>query len=469
MDEQLIRQIDELIDADRANIAADVIRLVNIRSVREAPLPGAPFGEGPQRLLEEVMALGADRGFVTRDYGTGVVSLSPDEGEIDLGIWAHGDVVHEGIGWNYDPYNAVEYKGCIIGRGATDNKGQLVAILRLLEIFKKLGISLRYNPALFVGSNEETAMAEVHNTPEKADVKAFLRNNPAPRLSLVPDSGFPVGYGGKGCVRARIIAKTPWDGVRLEAGKDDSPGKAEAWIPMGEFTDTADCTVERCADGTLKLTANTAPVHCAHPKADGNMITVITDAMLSSGTLSEGDRKKAEFLRAVSTDVCGELFGIDCRSGTMGNLTLAMVDVRHVNGRPEMGINIRYPIETDYESIRRGLERVSGLHGFEIAGIQAGTEPYLLDRDWDVIDELTRISNEVCGADSRPYTVGGGTYAHVLPNALVYGMNGCLPPDDFEPGYGGAHGKDESVSLDRLQRGMRIYARALLKLNEMEW
>ncbi len=108
MDEQLIRQIDELIDADRANIAADVIRLVNIRSVREAPLPGAPFGEGPQRLLEEVMALGADRGFVTRDYGTGVVSLSPDEGEIDLGIWAHGDVVHEGIGWNYDPYNAVE-------------------------------------------------------------------------------------------------------------------------------------------------------------------------------------------------------------------------------------------------------------------------------------------------------------------------------------------------------------------------
>jgi len=469
MDEQLIRQIDELIDLDRANIAADVIRLVNIRSVREAPLPGAPFGAGPQRLLEEVMALGADRGFVTRDYGTGVVSLSPNEGEIDLGIWAHGDVVHEGIGWNYDPYNAVEYKGCIIGRGATDNKGQLVAILRLLEIFKKLGISLRYNPALFVGSNEETAMAEVENTPEKADVKEFLRRYPAPRLSLVPDSGFPVGYGGKGCVRVRIIAKTPWDAVRLEAGKDDSPGKAEAWIPMGELTDTADCTVERCADGTLKLTANTAPVHCAHPKADGNMITVITDAMLSSGTLSEGDRKKAEFLRAVSTDVCGELFGINCRSGTMGNLTLAMVDVRHVNGRPEMGINIRYPIETYYESIRRGLERVSGLHGFEIAGIQAGTEPYLLDRDWDVIDELTRISNEVCGADSRPYTVGGGTYAHVLPNALVYGFNGCLPPDDFEPGYGGAHGKDESVSLDRLQRGMRIYARALLKLNEMEW
>ena len=27
----------------------------------------------------------------------------------------------------------------------------------------------------------------------------------------------------------------------------------------------------------------------------------------------------------------------------------------------------------------------------------------------------------------------------------------------------------ESVSLDRLQRAMKIYARALLALNEMEW
>lgn len=468
MDEQLIRQIDELIDADRANIAADVIRLVNIRSVREAPLPGAPFGEGPQRLLEEVMALGADRGFVTRDYGTGVVSLSPDEGEIDLGIWAHGDVVHEGIGWNYDPYNAVEYKGCIIGRGATDNKGQLVAILRLLEIFKKLGISLRYNPALFVGSNEETAMAEVENTPEKADVKEFLRRYPAPRLSLVPDSGFPVGYGGKGCVRVRIIAKTPWDAVRLEAGKDDSPGKAEAWISTDSYIEAQGCDTEKYAGG-IKLTANTAPVHCAHPKADGNMITVITDAMLKSGLLSENDAQKAAFLKAVSTDVAGEMFGIACQNGIMGNLTLAMVDVRHKNGRPEMGINIRYPMETTYERIAEGLRTLAEANGFEIAGIQRGTDPYLLDRDWDVIGELTKIANEQCGSDSKPYTVGGGTYAHVLPNALVYGMSGCLPPDDFAPGFGSAHGKDESVSLDRLQRGMRIYARALLRLNEMEW
>ena len=68
-----------------------------------------------------------------------------------------------------------------------------------------------------------------------------------------------------------------------------------------------------------------------------------------------------------------------------------------------------------------------------------------------------------------PYTLGGGTYAHHLPNAYVFGMNGCLPPDDFPKGKGGAHGVDESVSLARLQRAMRIYARALLLLNDLDW
>ena len=117
-----------------------------------------------------------------------------------------------------------------------------------------------------------------------------------------------------------------------------------------------------------------------------------------------------------------------------------------------MGINIRYPIGTTYEKIAEGLSRVAEANGFEIAGIQRGTDPYLLDKNWDVITELNKIANEQCGTDSAPYTVGGGTYAHVLPNALVFGMNGCLPPDDFAPGFGSAHGKDESVSLDRLQR-----------------
>ena len=175
MNQELIKKIDELIEADRANIAADVIKLVNIRSVREEPLPGAPFGAGPRKVLDTVLEMGKERGFETFDYNkAGVVSLALKQGEIDLGVWAHGDVVHEGIGWNYEPYNAIEYKGCIIGRGSTDNKGQLVAILRIMQIFKQLGIELKYNPALYVGSNEESGMQDMIGIPGNEDAQGFL-------------------------------------------------------------------------------------------------------------------------------------------------------------------------------------------------------------------------------------------------------------------------------------------------------
>ena len=95
--------------------------------------------------------------------------------------------------------------------------------------------------------------------------------------------------------------------------------------------------------------------------------------------------------------------------------------------------------------------------------------PYLLDKDWPVITRLNAIANEITGQDRAPYTLGGGTYAHRLPNALAFGMDGSLPPEDFPKGRGSAHGLDECVSLDRLQRAMKIYARTLLALNEMEW
>ena len=72
-----------------------------------------------------------------------------------------------------------------------------------------------------------------------------------------------------------------------------------------------------------------------------------------------------------------------------------------------------------------------------------------------------------CGRE--PFTLSGGTYANRLPNAYVFGTNANLAPKDFPKGHGSAHGVDESVSLERLQRAMRIYARALLRLNELDW
>ena len=109
MNTELLKKIDEAIEASERALVADIIRLVNIRSEEGDPLPGAPFGEGPRAVQDEVIRMGEAIGLHTKDYGCGVVSLAREDRAPDLGIWLHGDVVPAGTGWRFDPYNAVVY------------------------------------------------------------------------------------------------------------------------------------------------------------------------------------------------------------------------------------------------------------------------------------------------------------------------------------------------------------------------
>ena len=442
MHEALIQQIDREIENVREALAKDIIRLVNIKSVKGAPQPGAPFGIGPKEMLDAVIKLGEREGFLPTRYTDSVISIATQEGEPDLGIWLHGDVVHEGEGWSFDPYHAIEYKGCIVGRGATDNKGQLCAIFHLLKIFRDLNIPLRYKTALFVGSNEESG---------KNDVKDFKTRYTPPRLSLVPDASFPVGYGGKGGLNLVLRAKKPLKGITITAGQVDAPFKAEAEV----FGRT--------------IVTNSMPRHLSSPDPNGNMITQLADQLLEDPQLAPEDRPMVEFFRRMTLDIHGDGLGLNIPSKTMSGTVIVANRIDMVDGCPQMYLRVRYPIELSCETIIASVEAAAAECGMEIAKVDRYMEPYLLDKNWPVVTRLAEIANEITGDNKQPYIIGGGTYAHELPNALAFGMDGSLPPEDFPKGKGSAHGLDECVSLDRLQRAMRIYARALLALNEMEW
>ena len=442
MNEALLKQIDQEIENVREALARDIIHLIGIRSVKGEPEPGAPFGPGPRAMLDAVVKLGEREGFVPTRYTDSVISIATQEGEPDLGIWLHGDVVHEGIGWNFDPYQATEYKGCIVGRGATDNKGQLCAIFHLLKIFRDLNIPLRYKTALFVGSNEESG---------KNDVKDFCTRYRPPRLSLVPDASFPVGYGGKGGLNLALRAKKPLQGITITAGQTETPFRAEAE-----------------AFGRTIVT-NSMPRHLSSPDPNGNMITSMAEQLLAEPQLAPEDRPVLEFFKRMSLDIHGDSLGLNIPSKTMSGTVIVANRIDMVEGCPQVYLRVRYPIELSCETILAAVEAAAQAHGLEIVQANSYMKPYLLDKDWPVVTRLAEIANEITGDNKQPYIVGGGTYAHELPNALAFGMDGNLTPEDFPKGRGSAHGLDESVSLDRLQRAMRIYARALLALNEMEW
>ena len=455
MDRESIRQwterIDREIEACRPQLIEDTVRMIAVKSVKGEPQPGAPFGPGPRAMQEEALRMGREAGFYTEDYRVGVVSLALKPGQPDLGIWLHGDVVPEGDGWEHPPYRATQFKGCIIGRGATDNKGQLAAIFRILTIFKALGVPLSYNPALYVGSDEESGMHDMIGVPGQPGAEGFLNVARAPRLSLVPDGSFPVGYGGKGSVTVVIRSREPLHGLTLTAGLPEDPGKAEAVT----------------ASGTV--VTRTPPRHGAHPDPNGNMITRLMERLLEDPATDPADRPLLDYFRQVSLDTGGKGFGIDVPSAHMPPATVNARKIVTEDGCPAMTLNIRYPIELTAEEIADRITESAEKAGARVVSAEKGTPAYLLDPESPLVVRLTEISNAVTGENRPPYTMGGGTYAHRLPNAYVFGMDGCLKPEGYPAGRGGAHGLDELVSVDRLQRAMRIYARALLELDGMEW
>ncbi len=468
MDTLLLNIIDELIDASRDELARMTIELVNIRSVAEDPLPGAPFGAGPRRVLDKMLEWGHEEGFACTDYNVGVISLAEENKQPDLGIWLHGDVVHEGEGWNFDPYNAVEYKGCIIGRGATDNKGQIAAIFQLLKLFRKLGIKLKYNPALYIGSNEETGMKDIIGIPGNPDARGFINVCTPPRISLVPDSGFPVGYGGKGGLNLTLRSKSPLHGFTLTAGLKEAPGRATAVFESATLPDELPrCTVTK--DGATTVFTETPPVHGAHPNPNGNMITLMSEALLGCDAVATEDRYILEFAHTLSLDIHGKFLGIDTPEDPQHPLTVFAHRITCDNDGVTVFVNIRYPAVTNVERIVDGIRKVSEAHGFTVDTVTPGVSAYVLDPDGPILKTLCDVANSVTGDNAKPFYLSGGTYAHRLPNGYAFGMSGNLPPEDFPKGRGGAHGVDECVSLARLQRAMRIYARALLALNEMDW
>lgn len=423
--------LDSLITDSRAQVVADTIRLVNIPSEEVS---------GAACVQQAVMEMAIRDGLFVKDYGCGVVSVSLYDRAPDLGIWVHADVVPAGDGWTRDPYDAYEYNGCIIGRGATDNKGQLAAIYRLLCLFKQQGMQLSYNPALYIGSNEESGMK---------DVIAFLETCTPPALSLVPDDGFAVGYGGKGALYLSVRAHHPFADLRVSAGEDASPGTATAVF----------------ADGTT-LSAHTPPRHASNPDPGGNMITRLCEQLLNTDKTAADDRAVLEVFRRISLDTDGSFLGIRTAHSALGDLTVYAKSIVDCDGCPSLVLNIRYPVGITCEQLVERIDRAVAPYGCTVCDLRRGVDPYLHDPESAVVRLLCDVANAVTGENAKPHTLGGGTYAHRLPNAYPYGTDANVPPADFAKGKGGAHGIDEAASIDRLLRAMRVYARALLALDQ---
>lgn len=464
-------KIKNWIAAHREEMIADIVKLVRIKSVSDASSPIKPYGQGCLDALHEMLHMAEGYGFAVKNYSNiiGEIDLGYD-GE-DISFWGHLDVVPEGSGWDYPPYEGIVEHGLIIGRGAQDNKGQTVAVLYVMRCIKELGIPLKHNLKLFVGTNEEAGMN---------DLTWFLEHYPAPPFSIIADSNYPVCFGEKGIVTARFTGPALsenvmdiWGGVSTNVVPEKAGATVRATAQLQQSLDILrqTLTVEQTENGYSLLAAGSAG-HTAFPQHTVNAIHILTHALCESNALLPEDTRILSFFDRINDDCYGTALGIDFEDDVSGKLTCVGSMIGMQDGAPVLTINIRYPVTGEIDGILEKLQTAADDAGFKLTLSQVDPAHYF-PKEHPVVDILTNVFCDITGLDQKPFVLPGGTYSRKLKHAISFGMGftGEDHPDRkgyFRPGHGGAHGADESTVIEQLLLSIRIYAEGLLAIDDLD-
>ncbi|MBR7094771.1 MAG: Sapep family Mn(2+)-dependent dipeptidase [Clostridia bacterium] len=462
--------IFEYLASHREAMLSDLATLVAIPSVRGDGEEGMPFGREVDAALRAAEALFAREGFATERDPLGRYALVHfGEGEREIALLAHLDVVPAGEGWTLTaPFVPRLVDGCLVGRGAHDNKGGVVASLYLLMALRDLGLAPACRVTVFLGAAEETGMEDAH---------AFAERTPLPNVALVPDNDPPLSIGEKGRVTAWLVSPAELSTVREITGGtaynvvlDTATARllySEALLAelSAAVAEREDMTLTAVPDaGELTLTCRGIAAHASHPDGSRNAAAELCALLASCSTLSFDERGVLAAAALFTKDPHGGTLGIAGEDGPFGRRTAVCGMVRTQASRLFLSEDIRFgvPFSTLSDDLFEGVDG----EDYELC-LTSCDEPF--DHgDGDplaarLMDAFRRLTGDTA---ATPYRSGGGTYARCLPRAyscgLLYRETGDASPLALPAGHGDPHTPDEYVSGEELVRGTRILAEYLL-------
>lgn len=472
-------EIRNWIQQKMPDITEDLKRICRIRSVAQVNnTDNPPYGKGCQDVLQEMLCIGKENGFQIHNYDNYVGRITyPGKKEKNIGIWAHLDVVEEGNDWDYSPYEPVVKDGYFIARGCQDNKSSAIIGLYALKYMKEHEILPEHTMELYLGTCEEQGMY---------DIDYFLEHYQAPALSLVPDSGFPVCLGERGSFNGELTCNQACSNQVLEVECDCElytvPDKvslsmrysAEAWEKCKSYQEgnyKADGTGIRAEvlaeEDKIRITAIGISTQASNPSKGINALSLLADFVCERELLDKKDTGVFAFIKDINKDYKGTALNVYCEDELSGPVNLVATRLRLCDKHLVIDFISKYPItQNEFPFVTRASD-IACERGFTLKTTRFAKANYF-DPNRPEVQILTKVSNEVLEREDTPFVMSGGTYARKLPNAFAFGTGMPLPPrskDIFRPGHGDYHQPDESISLERICKGLEIYIKGLLQID----
>ena len=459
----------KLIDSYKDDIIKSTQDIVAIRSVEDEPKEDMPFGEGPCKALQFAIDLAEEMGFKTKNFDNYVAHADLGDGEETVGILVHLDVVPEGDGWTYPPYGGEIHDGKIYGRGTVDDKGPAIACMYAMKALKESKVPLSKKIRIIFGTNEETGWG---------CMKHYFAHEKAPDMAFTPDAEFPVIHGEKGIIVFDLVKKLDSNNCGGITLKDLKGGNAPNMVPdyceavlesnnpsiieekFNKFVNTTKypLSIEK-SENEVKIIAKGISAHGSTPEKGENAISYIMSFL---GEIFEGECDICEFIRMYNEKIAfkhhGEGIGCGFEDDVSGKLNFNPGMIRLEENEIKLTINVRYPIKSSAEEVYDGIRDSLRGTNIELVEGKEDTKPLYVPKDNFLVKKLMDVYREQTGdKDSEPITIGGGTYARAMDNAVAFGP---VFPGQKEV----AHQKNEFISIEHLMKITKIYAHALYEL-----
>lgn len=450
---------DELIKATQ--------KVLQVKSVQGEAKPGMPYGEGPAKALECALEIAKSLGFKTVNIDNQVGYAEYGDGEEYVGVLGHLDVVPEGDGWEFPPYAAEIHDGKIFARGATDDKGPIMAALYGLKAIVDLGFTMSKSVRIIFGTNEETGSNEIGY---------YLKKEKPPVAGFTPDAEYPIINGEKGVVvfdlHKEFSAKADGETnvVYVKGGNAHNivPNFCEAAVRTSlksaiidkceEFSNRTGYELKTEEKGELVIIkAYGIAAHGSIPHEGKNAISEIL-AFLGELNLEKSDLSDyITFLNNhIGMETDGESFGVAMKDEISGKLSfnLGIIDLNENGGRAT--IDIRYPVTCKFEELSKNANAAVENTGIKIENMDHA-KPLYFPKDSELVKTLQKVYKEQTGNEPKLLAIGGGTYAKEMPNIVAFG-----PIFPGEPDVD--HKVNEYIKIDDLTLNAKIYAHTIYEL-----
>jgi succinyl-diaminopimelate desuccinylase len=409
----------------------------------------------------------------TENFGGYAGHAEYGEGEEAIAILVHMDVVPEGSGWSHDPYGGEVIDGRIYGRGTSDDKGPAVAAIYGLKAVMESGEKFNRKVRIIIGCDEESG--------RWACMEHYFKHNEMPVCGFSPDADFPIINSEKGilifhlekefekveeCSCGALVIK------RIEGGNKVNmvPDYCECELEMKrDYVDRIQKTIEYMKEkNNAKLEADFKGESCiiksygisAHgstPEKGVNAISQLIHYLCKLPLRVSEQTAYINFLdEHIGMETDGTSFGVAMSDEVSGKLVFNLGTINVTEEKGSIGINVRYPVTKTSSDVYDVIREKIVPAGIKLI-VGDGKDPLYVPADNFMVKALQKVYEDVTGEKAVLISIGGGTYARAIKNAVAF----CpLFPGREET----AHQRDEYMEVEDLVKSTKIYAEAIYEL-----